>query len=72
MPAPYLSLCFERPALGYPPHMSDQTPYDTATMIEIGDSPGWRYHELATGHDAMLTQPGAVADMLLASLGPAA
>jgi pimeloyl-ACP methyl ester carboxylesterase len=36
------------------------------------DSPGWSYHELATGHDAMLTQPGEVAEVLLASLGPAA
>lgn len=27
--------------------------------------PGWRFHELATGHDAMLTAPGELADVLL-------
>jgi hypothetical protein len=27
---------------------------------------GWRYHELATGHDAMVTAPKEVADLLLA------
>jgi hypothetical protein len=27
--------------------------------------PGWRHHELATGHDAMFTAPGALADVLL-------
>lgn len=29
--------------------------------------PGWAYHELATGHDAMLSEPRAVADRLLAA-----
>lgn len=28
-------------------------------------APGWRYHELATGHDAMLTAPDEVAEVLL-------
>jgi len=28
-------------------------------------APGWRSDELATGHDAMLTAPDAVADLLL-------
>jgi pimeloyl-ACP methyl ester carboxylesterase len=37
----------------------------------LRDAPGWRYHELATAHDAMVTQPREVADILLASLGPA-
>lgn len=32
------------------------------------DAPDWRYHGLATGHDAMVTQPREVADVLLASL----
>jgi hypothetical protein len=27
--------------------------------------PGWRYRELATGHDAMITAPREVADLLL-------
>ncbi|MGH2587943.1 MAG: hypothetical protein ACRDJE_23730 [Dehalococcoidia bacterium] len=26
---------------------------------------GWRYHELATGHDAMLTAPTELANLLL-------
>jgi pimeloyl-ACP methyl ester carboxylesterase len=26
---------------------------------------GWAYHEMATGHDAMVTAPGALADLLL-------
>ena len=28
-------------------------------------TPGWRYHELATGHDAMLTAPEELAEVLL-------
>ena len=31
--------------------MSDQTPYDTASMIEIGDSPGWRYLSIEVDRD---------------------
>lgn len=27
-------------------------------------APGWRHRELATGHDAMITAPEAVADVL--------
>lgn len=27
--------------------------------------PGWRYRELATGHDAMVTLPHGLADLLL-------
>jgi hypothetical protein len=26
--------------------------------------PGWRYREVATGHDAMITAPREVADLL--------
>jgi hypothetical protein len=33
--------------------MSDQTPYDTATMIEIGDSPGWRYRSIEAHGDRL-------------------
>ena len=29
------------------------------------DAPGWRFHEIASGHDAMLLQPRATADILL-------
>jgi pimeloyl-ACP methyl ester carboxylesterase len=32
------------------------------------EAPGWRHHELATAHDAMVTQPRELADVLLASL----
>jgi pimeloyl-ACP methyl ester carboxylesterase len=28
-------------------------------------APGWRFHELATGHDAMILVPGRVAELLL-------
>lgn len=31
------------------------------------ESPDWRYHELATGHDAMLTVPAELAGVLLAT-----
>ena len=34
----------------------------------LRDAPGWRYRELATAHDAMITEPAAVAEVLLASL----
>ena len=27
---------------------------------------GWRYHELATGHDAMISAPDELAELLLA------
>ncbi|MDX6495173.1 MAG: hypothetical protein QOE17_1159 [Gaiellales bacterium] len=33
--------------------MSDQTPYDTAAMIEIGDSPGWRYRSIDADGDRL-------------------
>jgi pimeloyl-ACP methyl ester carboxylesterase len=32
------------------------------------DAPDWRYQELPTAHDAMVTEPAAVAEVLLASL----
>ncbi|MBX6323017.1 MAG: alpha/beta hydrolase, partial [Rhodospirillaceae bacterium] len=28
------------------------------------EEPGWRYHALATGHDAMVTEPEALADII--------
>jgi pimeloyl-ACP methyl ester carboxylesterase len=31
----------------------------------VRDAPGWRYRELATGHDAMVTQPRELTDLLL-------
>ena len=32
-------------------------------------APGWGYHELATGHDAMLTEPEALTALLLRAAG---
>ncbi|HLI29762.1 MAG TPA: alpha/beta hydrolase, partial [Terriglobia bacterium] len=32
---------------------------------ERAQAEGWPYHELATGHDAMITQPRALAEILL-------
>ncbi|MXW73748.1 MAG: hypothetical protein F4002_06030 [Chromatiales bacterium] len=31
------------------------------------EHPAWRYEELATGHDAMVTEPQACADLILAA-----
>lgn len=36
-------------------------PFAARAQVE----PGWRYHELATGHDAMLTAPEELAEVLL-------
>ncbi len=33
--------------------------------------PGWRYRELATGHDAMITAPKELADLLVEAARPA-
>ena len=35
-----------------------------APFAERARREGWRYHELDTGHDAMVSRPGAVADLL--------
>jgi pimeloyl-ACP methyl ester carboxylesterase len=35
------------------------------TAQRLRSEKGWRYRELATGHDAMITQPKELADMLL-------
>jgi pimeloyl-ACP methyl ester carboxylesterase len=35
------------------------------TAERVRDEPGWRYRELPTGHDAMITMPRATADLLL-------
>jgi hypothetical protein len=36
---------------------------------QVRDDPGWRYRELATGHDAMVTQPHELAELLLEAAG---
>ncbi len=33
------------------------------------DAPGWRYHEIETGHDAMILKPQALADIFLKLTG---
>jgi pimeloyl-ACP methyl ester carboxylesterase len=40
-----------------------QFPYIAA---QVRDDPSWNYHELATGHDAMVTDPDGVVAILLA------
>lgn len=39
-------------------------PVFAQTAARLRDDPRWRYAELATGHDAMLTAPQALADLL--------
>ena len=38
-----------------------------AAAARARGEPGWRYRELATGHDPMITRPRDLADLLLAS-----
>ena len=35
------------------------------TLERVRSQPGWRYRELATGHDAMVIAPRALADLLM-------
>lgn len=35
------------------------------SFAERARAEGWRYHEMATGHDAMVTQPRELAEILL-------
>ena len=50
-----------RCTVGYDPNDEDTRRQDA----RIRSEPGWRYRELATGHDAMITAPGALAGLLL-------
>lgn len=36
-----------------------------AMIARVHTERGWHYRELATGHDAMITAPGPLADLLL-------
>ena len=47
--------CVEAPAAGW----------RDAMVERVRAEPGWRYRELATGHDAMITAPSHLADLLL-------
>jgi hypothetical protein len=51
--APRVALASTGRPRGISPRMSDQTPYDTAAMIEIGDSPGWRYRSIDADGDRL-------------------
>jgi pimeloyl-ACP methyl ester carboxylesterase len=42
-----------------------RAPHYEAIARRVREHAGWRYHELATGHDAMVTAPRALADALL-------
>jgi pimeloyl-ACP methyl ester carboxylesterase len=42
-------------------------PFDQFAM-RLRDKPTWRFHELKTGHDCMITDPDAVAQFVLESL----
>lgn len=42
-----------------------QPPGFARTAEQVRHAPGWRYRELATGHDAMITMPRETADLLL-------
>jgi len=41
------------------------SPLESAAQIARAPGSGWRYRELATGHDAMVTAPRELADLLL-------
>lgn len=47
--------CIQAPAAGWREGMVER----------VRAEPGWRYRELSTGHDAMITAPGEVANLLL-------
>jgi hypothetical protein len=46
-----------------------QKPHYAATAARVRALPGWTYHELPTGHDAMVTMPRELADLLLRAAG---
>jgi pimeloyl-ACP methyl ester carboxylesterase len=43
----------------------EQLPGHAALARRVRAEPGWRYREIATGHDAMITAPQAVAALLM-------
>jgi pimeloyl-ACP methyl ester carboxylesterase len=46
-----------------------QKPHYAATAQRVRAEKGWRYRELPTGHDAMVTMPQQLADLLLELVG---
>jgi pimeloyl-ACP methyl ester carboxylesterase len=53
-PKTYIA-CLEAPVAGWRDEMIER----------VNAEPGWRYRELATGHDAMITAPSELAELLL-------
>jgi len=47
----------------------DAASAETQTAARVRAEPGWRYRELATGHDAMVTAPHALSELLLEAAG---
>jgi pimeloyl-ACP methyl ester carboxylesterase len=47
----------------------DAASAETQTAARVLAEPGWRYHELATGHDAMVTAPRELSELLLEAAG---
>jgi pimeloyl-ACP methyl ester carboxylesterase len=47
------------------------THWRAVSLERVRSEPGWRTYELATGHDAMVTRPRELADLLLAIARPA-
>ena len=45
--------------------VGDIAPWAARMVARVRAEPGWRYRELATGHDAMITAPREVAALLL-------
>jgi len=43
----------------------DATSAEVQTALRVQAEPAWRYRELATGHDAMITKPSELAELLL-------
>ena len=48
-------------AVSEPPYAPMQSTYD-----RLRSAPGWQFHTIASGHDAMVISPGPLADLLLA------
>ena len=44
---------------------TSQADWRDAAIIRARTEPDWRYRELPTGHDAMVTMPRELADLLL-------
>jgi hypothetical protein len=60
MPVPLESRQFRRTYI----RLSD-SPFFLEAASRVKDRPEWQYRELLAGHDAMVTQPENLADLLL-------